>query len=371
MSGLLNKRQLIVMSLVFLFIITPLWYSYSFYETSNVGEGIVGLSLSKSKLSEADISFHIVASMASLKIIVNEIVGNLSISVDYIIPDGVDPHSYSLTTNDVSKLSSADLLVLADTEHLTIESNMRSYASSAVVLDFVNYTKYGAVMLSIPGLEHNFHGYWIYPNNALAIAKAIAIELSTALPQYSSVFELNYNMFEKRINSINNEYQSISNQYALNNTGVVIAVPGAAYFAAILGFNICATIVKGPNRFINVTELSEIEKDIRDGIIKYVILPVSLTEAKPGEISNQLSRDTGVTIIYVKLFLIGTFNTYSNFMSYNIGYIESQVAHGGSTVSVSSVNTFLYYFIIGLLTFISIAEGLIIFKYRRIVEEAV
>jgi len=260
---------------------------------------------------------------------------------------------------------------LADTEHLTIEANMRNYASSAIVLDFVNYTKFGAVMLAIPGLEHNFHGYWIYPDNSLAIAKAVVVELTSALPQYKSVFESNYKMFEKRINSIKAEFQSISKRYVLNNTGVVIAVPGAAYFAFSLGFNVCATIVKGPNRFINITELSEIEKNIRDGLIKYVVLPVSLTEAKPGEISNQLSRDTGVTILYVKLFLIGNFETYSDFMSYNVGYIESQVAHGGGDISASSVNFFLYYFIIGLLTLISIAEGLIIFKYRRIVEEAV
>ena len=206
MLGLLNKRHLIVMSFAFLFIITPLWYSYSFYEPSNVGEGIVGFSLSKSKLTEADICFHIVASMASLKIIVSEIVGNLSISVDYIIPDGVDPHSYSLTTNDVNKLSSANLLVLADTEHLTIEANMRNYAGSAIVLDFVNYTKYGAVMLTIPGLKHNFHGYWIYPDNSLAIAKAVVVELTSVLPQYESVFESNYKMFEKRINSIKQSF---------------------------------------------------------------------------------------------------------------------------------------------------------------------
>ena len=161
----------------------------------------------------------------------------------------------------------------------------------------------------------------------------------------------------------------MSKQYALNNSGVVIAVPGAAYFAFSLGFNICATVVKGPNRFINITEMSEIEKDIRDGVIKYVLLPVSLSTAKPGEITSQLSRDTGVSILYVKLFLIGDFDSYTNFISYNIGYIESQLAHGGSTTSKSPFDYTLYYFIIGLLSLISVAEGIIIFKYRRIIEE--
>ena len=327
-------------------------------------------SFLNSKIS-TDVNFHIVASMNSLKILVNEIVGNLSIPVDYIIPDGVDPHSYSLTTNDVNKLSSANLLVLADMEHLTIESNMRGYASSAIVLDFANYSKYGAVMLPIPGFEHDFHGYWMYPDNSLAIAKALVVTLTTALPQYKEAFEANYKIFESRISTIKAEFQTLSKQYSLNNEGVVIAVPGVAYFAFSLGFNISATLVKGPNRFINVTELSEVEENIRDGLIKYVLLPVSLIEGKPGEISAQLSRDTGIAIIYVKIFLIGNFDSFSDFISYDIGYIESQLAHGGSTSTASSSNLLLYYFIIGLLSLISISEGLIIFKYRRIVEEEV
>ena len=310
---------------------------------------------------------YIVVSIPSLAMIVKHITGNASI-IDTILPEGVDPHSYSLTVEDVEKINKADLLILADVEHLTLEAQILEISENKIFLDFKNYTAYGAYMIDIPGFKHNFHGYWIYPDNALAIAEAIHDTLSSMFPQLKEHYDENLNVFKEKISELKMEFRAVSEKYGLNNTGVAIAVPGVAYIAKMFGFEIKALFIKGPGRFINATEIAKIENDIRSGKIKYIVCESILKDAKAGELSEQIAEDTGIQVIYVSIFSLRILKDYFSLMTYNIAAVESVVSHqeGGKD---QQLQLFSMYIVVGILAIISFIEGFIIFRMRKSIEE--
>ncbi|MGQ4832292.1 MAG: metal ABC transporter substrate-binding protein [Candidatus Asgardarchaeia archaeon] len=309
---------------------------------------------------------YIVASIPSLAAIVKEVVGNTS-KVDAVLPEGVDPHSYSLTVNDIKKIRAADILILADKSHLTLEQQILENAPGKIFFDFENYTQYGAFMISIPGFEKNFHGYWLYPTNALAIAKTITQKLGEIYPEYKDVFEGNLYVFETKVNKFLSKLSDFIREHSLNGTGVAIAVPGIAYLAKIFGFSIKALFVKGPNRFINASEIAEIEKMVANGSIKYLLCEEILKEGKPGQITQQIAEDTGASVIYITAFAMGDVQDYLALLAYNVGAIKTALET--PKIQEISFNITLLYVTIGILSLITILEGFVIFRIRRSVEE--
>ncbi len=318
------------------------------------------------KIEEKGNNPYIVVSIPSLATIVKEVVGNIT-KVDTILPEGVDPHSYSLTVKDIEKIRNADILILADKEHLTLEQQILENAPGKIYFDFENYTQYGAYMISIPGFEKNFHGYWLYPDNARAIAVTIAQKLEELYPNYSEIIQNNLNVFKSKLNLFLSNLEKFVNKYQLNGTHVAIAVPGIAYIAKMFGFTIRALFVKGPNRFINATELAEVERLIENGTIKYILCEEILREGKPGQIAQQISEDTGALVIYVTAFSMSNIQDYVALLTYNVGVIKASLEHTDSQGSI--FDAILAYITIGVISLIALIEGFLIFRIRRSVEE--
>jgi len=361
MSGKMTRLfSVIILAIIFIALVLPLNTNVS--RSENV---TINYSFEKSQTS-----LYIVASMPSIAIIVKDIVGN-TCTVDSILPEAIDPHSYQLTPSDVDKISQADLLVLANTEFLSIEASMVEHLKeNALYIDYANYSENGVIIETLPGVGQNFHGYWTYPANALAIAKTVYQVLVVLDSLNVQVYTQNFQMFENRLKALNDAIQRTINDYNLNNTGVVVAVPGAAYFAKMLQLSIKAMLVTGPNRFANATEIAAIEEDISQGEIEYILCPYIMRDTKPGQIAEQISQETGIPVLYPRIFATHGFDSYVDFISFNLGTIEGQLIKEESinqpTNGVSDVILFSTIAVLGL---IAIFEGYLLFIYKKRLEE--
>ena len=314
-----------------------------------------------------DSDLNVVTSMSIIGGIVKGI-GGSRVNVYSILPEGVDPHNYALTVEDIQKALEADLLVFASVKNFSLEENILENAPGKPYLDLVDYARYNVTLLDIPGFRRNFHGYWMKPENALAIAKAVHDKLVELDPDGKDVYDYNLQRFEEKIANLIDFLEDISEQYNLKGLSVAIAVPGAAYVVDAFKMKIASVLLKGPGRFMNATELAELEAAIKAGEISMLICPEILRGAKAGEISEQVSRDTGIPVVYVRVFGVKDMN-YFELMMYNAGVMKGTIDSMDEYRSslTSSILPWLYFVVI-VSVVIAIIEAFVIYKARRKVE---
>jgi len=313
------------------------------------------------QVSSSDL--RVVTSMSVIGEMVKSIGGN-RVSVYSILPEGVDPHNYALTVEDIQKALEADLLVFASIRNFSLEENILENVPDKPYLDLVDYIRYNVTLLDIPGFRRNFHGYWMKPENALAIAKAVHDKLLELDPDGKDVYDLNLQTFEEKVVDLINFLEKISEEYDLKDLNVAIAVPGAAYVVDVFKMKIASVLLKGPGRFMNATELAELEAEIKSGVISMLICPEIMKDAKAGEISRQVSRDTGIPVVYVRVFGI-EHTSYFELMMYNAGVLKATIDSMGEYGGLSDDILLLLYFVLATSIVIAIIEAFVIYKARR------
>ncbi len=310
-----------------------------------------------------DISLNIIATSQSLAAIVKEISGTHN-NVSYILPEGTDAHSYSMTIQDIQKLQQADLVIVADSEDLSLESQMLENTRGIPHLDLVNYTEYGANLISVPGFERNYHGYWLGIKNARAIAKAVYNTLIALDPTDASYYQSQLYDFENRLSKLGNMLNETAAQYHLTGKKAVAAVPGVAYILNDLGIETGVLLLKGPGQFASTQEITDIENGIKNGTYSIIACAEVLEHAKAGEISEQISQDTGIPVAYIKIFSFGDLEDYFALETYNTATIISIFRIAQNNVEQSH-NELYYYMVIGILGITTFIELIIIMNYRR------
>ena len=311
-------------------------------------------------------SLNVVTSISVIGEIVKDI-GGSRVSVYSILPEGVDPHDYALTVDDIQKALEADLLVFASVENFSLEKSLLENVQNKPYLDLPDYVHYNAVLLDIPGFRKNFHGYWIKPENALAIAKAVHKKLVELDPNGKDTYDYNLRIFEEKIVNLIRFLEEVSEDYNMKSLKVAIAVPGAAYVADAFKMKIASVLLRGPGQFINASQLAKLEAAIKAGEISLLICPEIMRNAKAGEISEQISRDTGVPVVYVRVFGINNMN-YFELMMHNAGVFKGTINYVDVYESFHSDIVLWLYTVFVISVIIAVIEAFVIYKARKKVE---
>ncbi|MCR8433768.1 MAG: zinc ABC transporter substrate-binding protein [Candidatus Korarchaeota archaeon] len=329
--------------------------------------GIFSAKVDVETQSEQKIS--VVCSLEAFAGIVQRIGGSYII-VDYIIPDGADPHNYALTLDDIAKASKADLIVLINSEFLSLESDLKEAVyetnQSKQFLDFRDYENYGIAILPAPGIEKNYHAYWTYPDNAIAIAKAVKDKLSYLQPALSSVFEANFNEFVREVNVIKDKMLDVAKKKGLESKGALLVSPEVAYIAVSFGLVPVEMISEAHGGYIG-QDIVEIENKIKSNEISIALCPDNMIGTAPEKILKEIQSRTGIPIAYVRVFSLGGLKDYIGLLAYNLGVIASLSTQ---TTTYNSNELCIY---LGLALFFTsiaaIVEALVIFRIKRLAEE--
>ncbi len=214
-----------------------------------------------------------------------------------LIPPGSDPHSFTLSVEDVEKLRNADLIVLANSEFFDFEAKITKEFSN--VVDFEDYN---AVLTDFPGYPSNPHGYWMLPENAVRIAKAIKDRLEEEYPDKRDYFEKNYEIFVDRVEEALKEARDIASEE--EGKEYVAMVPGVCYTASSLGIKIGAVVISEGAGIASGKELQEIKHGLESGKYSGIILPEFMKGSRGEEIAKELVKGSGAKIAWVK-FSVG------------------------------------------------------------------
>ncbi len=299
---------------------------------------------------------NVVATLEIFSYFAGEI-GGSRVNVSYIVPQGEDIHSYSLTYGDMKKLQSADLIILASSQFFSIDRNIREKVEGKEILDFEDYH---AKLYPLGSFKRNVHGYWLYPPNALNISRAIEKKLEEMDPASSAYYEDNFLKFERNLESTLRSVRNMAKNADLENKTALLTVPGAFYVVKYLGISIEGTIVEGPHQFISEKELSRVKKDIQNGKINFIVDVQSLQNSRSGQIAIQLSRETGVKIVYIDIF---STSNYTNLLLKDasiLSYARYVNRYGNESCSCD------FYLITSiLLSIITVVLFIIAYDYRR------
>ncbi len=308
---------------------------------------------------------NIVVDIGTLSMIVKTVSGDAA-NVTVILPEGVDPHSYSLTANDIKKIEEADLLVLADPTYFSIDQRILDHADGKPVLYFENYSEHGATYLSFPGFEKNYHAFWLYPINAKAIALAVRDAMILIDASNSQTYESRTSEFVEKVDVMVEEISKISKDEKWSEYTVGLMVPGVAYLAMTMGFNIDAIIIKDPHESLSASEVARLEEKMKNGSIDFLICPQELKLGKPGQQAEQFRADTGIRVLYLQTFAMNFLDDYVAFIMHDVGMTRQFLQGEDVVITTGGSYVLILYGVIAFLMLLILAESYWIFRMRSI-----
>ncbi len=222
-----------------------------------------------------------------------EAVAGKNFEVVSLIPPGSDPHAFTLSVEDIEKLRKADLIVLANSRFFDFEAKIAQEFTK--VVDFDDYSP---ELIDFPGYPSNPHGYWMLPENAIKIAKAIKDKLEESYPERKDYFERNYETFVSRVEESLREAREI----ASGEVGKVYVamVPGVCYTASALGIKIDAVLISEGAGIASGRELQMIRDGLKTGKYRGIILPEFMKGGKGEDMARELVKGTDAKLAWVK-----------------------------------------------------------------------
>ncbi len=273
----------------------------------------------------------VVATIAPLGSIAKEICGEKA-NVVVLVPSGSDPHQYAPKPMEAELVRTCDLFISIGKEPFLGQFPENKLGLSLGWSDWINAGVY------IRG--GNPHYLWMYPENAKIIARVIANNLILLNPENSEYYTSNLATFEEKIDSLESWISLIKTQYSIESERVLL---GGAHFepiTEILGLNVLGIIIKGEEKLPSPSEIVEIEKLASEGRAKVIIALATQKEGNEGRLADQISKETGIPVIYVHGAAIDEGDTYVEFMKYTILQIVSGIqagrTAGGSSKSIST-----------------------------------
>ncbi len=298
----------------------------------------------------------VVATLQIFSTIAQEI-GKDMVDVDYIVPQGSDIHDYSLTQDDLKKIQNANLIILAGSDFFSIDKNIRESVTNKNILDFDNYN---VTLFTLRNFGKDFHGYWLYPENAINIGMAIKSKLISMNSENSGYYERNFKLFVNAIEKDMKYMEDMERIFDLRNKTSLIAVPGVFYVLKSLNISVWGTIVKGPQQFISPQEMSDIEEEIRKGKIDFIVNAENLENSKAGEIAREISKETGIKILYVDVF--SCYN-YTDLLIKNTAIISSYKY--SETYQNENCDYTPYLITVSLLSILTAFIFYLVYRYRK------
>jgi ABC-type Zn uptake system ZnuABC Zn-binding protein ZnuA len=267
-------------------------------------------------------------------------VGGEQTSISVLLPEGVEPHAFSLTQAVIDTANAADLLVL--TGHFGWEEDLANQMGKPY-LTLDDYEALGAELLPLYGIQYrhanlpslsrqqepgvNLHGYWLLPKNAIAIANATRIMCSSLNATYAQYWQERFDAFISKVNELETFIAELNQLYALTGKQVIITFPAEAYVAETLGLEVKGLLMKGDNIFISGPELIAVEQALRNGSINLILASDVARLQAAGEFAQQLSTDSGVPIVWLRI-VFSALEDYVGIMTYNTGVVVTGISSG-------------------------------------------
>lgn len=231
---------------------------------------------------------NVIVSIPEFENIVERIAGE---DVEVLLPSSVDPHMFSISYQDIKKLENAKLVVLANSELISFEEEIKK-----VCKRYIDFDDYNPIILTFPNFGENFHAYWLYPDNAIKIASKVKDELSELNAEKAEIYRKNFENFTSSLELLKRESEKIVS--GVKNLKFVAIDPHVAYAISALNLSVFSVLF-AEDVAPNMVRIEEIEKIAGECVL---VIADYQTETKLGEIAEKTAQKYNCRVAEVSIF---------------------------------------------------------------------
>jgi ABC-type Zn uptake system ZnuABC Zn-binding protein ZnuA len=275
--------------------------------------------------------YNVAVSVGSLAGIAEEIGGSL-INTTAILEQESDPHAVQFNTQMLAIADAADLLVF--TGHFQWEKDLASQTSTPYVsFHDVNasedYDNYGAEYSPMPGgiveedsPDGNPHAYWLLPKNAIAIANATRVALTTLNATLEDNWNANFASFVEKMENLQLLISDLDSKHDFSQLHAIVVTPAEAYVAEAFGIQ-CDAVLQVEDITLSGAMLLDVQNALRNGSAQLILGSDIAQFQAGGEFAYQIQSDYGGTLIWWKTIYYAS--DYFSMMTFNLGALVSGI----------------------------------------------
>ncbi len=305
----------------------------------------------------------VVTSIAPLSLIAREIGGSF-VETYIILPPKADPHEFYPSIHTIELVKRAKLFV--HTGHFDFE---REILRAVDIKDVGkrHYKEYGLKFVYYPSsLDVNIHGYWLDPDNAIAIAKAIEEALEEVDPDHAEYYRSKLAEFISKMRHFKEIAKELVDEIDLRDISVVITLPIEEYFVASLGVEVKEVIMKYDIE-PSARKMEELVEILEENKCLVTMCELAL-ETKASKYAYELISRSKKPLALLRVIHVEDFDTFSSLLYYNLGSLTtaaSMIHEKEVSPSYLLLSPQLYNALIIALLIIAIAEFLLILRLAR------
>ena len=243
------------------------------------------------------------------------------LSVDSIIPLGVDPHAYQPTPQDAARITDANVLILNGANLEAFLDPILQNAGSQQQL--IIKASDGLTPHPDPSAENSGGDphFWLDPNNVIKYVENIRDGLSKADPAGASGYAANADQYIVKIQVLDTWIVSQVQKVPQTRRLLVTNHDSLAYFAARYGFSVVGAIIPSISSGAapSAQELAALITSIRSTGTPAIFLETGTNT----QLADQIASETGIKVI-TGLYLHslsaadGPAPTYIDMMKYDV-----------------------------------------------------
>lgn len=212
--------------------------------------------------------------------------------VEYIVPIGVDPHTYSLTRNDIDKLVEADVII--STAHTGFEEKIRELKDEGVIR---------GVLIEIPKIKGlrikmnpvtgkpNLHMPIYDPYNYKVFIRNITNTFAKLNPMYRDRYWRKGNETISMVNSLIREAPRL-------NMSAVLETPALQYAVEWIGVKVKYLLIREHGVAPSPRDIDMVIAGLENGTINLIVVS-SPVASRAGEYLVEHAKKMNIPVLYV------------------------------------------------------------------------
>ena len=217
-------------------------------------------------------------------------VGGSHVSVNSIVPAGVDPHSYQPTPSDVRGVAQAKAIFV---NGAGLETWMSGLIESAGGSNAPVYTLSEGLDASVQASSDTETGnphFWLDPTNAIHYVQRIQQGLAERDPSHAADYQSNAERYIGQIQDFDSWAKAEIAKIPADQRKIVTFHDAFPYFANHFGLTVVGVIEKSPGRDPSAKELADLVDQIKAEGVKAIF---NEPQFNP-KLANSLAKEAGV-----------------------------------------------------------------------------
>jgi zinc/manganese transport system substrate-binding protein len=208
-----------------------------------------------------------------------------------VIPDGADPHSFSLSAEDRQNFEGAALVVA---NGAGLEAGIPLEDAGAPTWTLTDHA--GELLPFEEGSDSEDPHVWMDPTMATEALPSLADALAEADPEHASAYRARAKAYARRLRSLDASLERTLAEVPPEDRELVTSHDSLAYFADRYGFDVIATAfpASGAEGEASAAALSEVEGAVRESGVPAIFAQ----EGDDPEVLNLVASETGVELNY-------------------------------------------------------------------------